>query len=358
MPVVAGVVTGAVVLGAAGAVAMATLGGGGSGPAEVMPGNAFAAATVDLDPSLAQKAAFLRLRGLLPDSDGQDEQGQPNQVLCEVFLSELDCTGDLPWLGQEAGVAAWPSSDPQQAYTAAFIEVSDDQAALKAVTGAYPGATVRDGYLVVDLDDSVPSAAASAEAVEAHGTLAKASGYAADMKKLDLDGIGYGWLDLDTMGDLAKSSGALDDSSVPLDTENLNKLQGSLVGGIALRSDGLQVRALGLGLADDLVVDMGKASQVNELPADSWLAFGMSGLPAALTKAYQDDPTLGGADESLQSMADRYDLQLPQDVSRPLGNDLAFSVAGDTSAAEPSVQVRLAGADADLLNTIADDVLG
>ncbi|PIE26345.1 MAG: hypothetical protein CSA58_09895, partial [Micrococcales bacterium] len=235
---------------------------------------------------------------------------------------------------------------------------SDDQAALEAVTGAYPGATVRDGYLVVDLDDSVPSAAASAEAVEAHGTLAEASGYSADMKKLDLDGIGYGWVDLDTMGDLAKSSGALDDSSVPLDTGNLNKLRGSLVGGIALRSDGLQMRALGLGLADDLVVDMGKASQVNELPADSWLAFGLSGLPAALTKAYQDDPTLGGADESLQSMADRYGLRLPEDVARLLGNDLAFSVAGDMSAAEPSVQVRLAGADADLLNTIADDVLG
>ncbi|PIE27203.1 MAG: hypothetical protein CSA58_05555 [Micrococcales bacterium] len=234
--------------------------------------------------------------------------------------------------------------------------MSDDQAALEAVTGAYPGATVRDGYLVVDLDDSVPSAAASAEAVEAHGTLAEASGYSADMKKLDLDGIGYGWVDLDTMGDLAKSSGALDDSSVPLDTGNLNKLRGSLVGGIALRSDGLQMRALGLGLADDLVVDMGKASQVNELPADSWLAFGLSGLPAALTKAYQDDPTLGGADESLQSMADRYGLRLPEDVARLLGNDLAVGVAGTPSFNDPSIQARFGGADADLLNTIADDV--
>ena len=88
---VGGVVT-ALVLGGAGAFAFQTLSGGGSQPADVLPGDAYAYLRLDIDPSAGQKIAAVRFLGKLPqvkDTLGSDD---PRKRLWE--LASKDASSD------------------------------------------------------------------------------------------------------------------------------------------------------------------------------------------------------------------------------------------------------------------------
>lgn len=187
------------------------LGGGGTQPHDVLPGNAVGYFRIDLDPSAPEKIDALRFLRTFPafekytriDSDRADVR----EVIVDAVLQSADCDLDFdddvaPWLGDRFGVAATPSAgDDGEPRVVAAVQVTDEDGAdegLAALRACDSGDTrtggwaYLDGYmLVAETEQEAAELAAAAEETP----LSDNEQFAADMDTLGEPGVASLWFD-------------------------------------------------------------------------------------------------------------------------------------------------------------------
>ena len=180
---VAGGAAAVVALGAAGAWGVSSFMSGGQQAAAVVPADALAYVSLNLDPDGGQKLEayqtlkkFPALEEYLDASSGGEDL---RRALVEPLLTEADCPGvsfedDVaPWLGNALAVAAVPGGDSVE--PVGFLQVTDEDAAtegIETLAGCSPeddaddmgGTAFSDGWLVVAETDAKAQAAVDAAA--------------------------------------------------------------------------------------------------------------------------------------------------------------------------------------------------
>ncbi|MGC3992967.1 MAG: DUF3352 domain-containing protein [Propionicimonas sp.] len=315
-------------------------GGAGSRPAQVVPASAVGYVQVDLDPSLAQKAAVWQFLRDLPEVRDAVAAGDadPRAIAWKVIaqaegspLAGLDYATDVkPWLGDALAFAAVPHGTGAAGLV--VVQVSDESKARTALTdiaakvGQPCDVTFRDGYALLTLTDDTRAVLAALDA----GTLAQSQAFAADFASLGDPGILAGWADL---GALAKLQGA-DDSS-----EDLAK--GRAVGALSFSADTLALAGRIVGLGD---VGLHGQADIGELPASTWAAVGYAGLGEALQKAWPQVETEAGP--ALEGMG-----LTKEDLIALLGSSVTVGVSSPGSepdlASTPDLGARIVTPDPD-----------
>lgn len=194
----------ALTLSGAGAAAHSAFAASGVQPSGVLPGGAFAFAQVDLDPSLSQKVAAVRLSRRVKGLGELAPGGLPGAKAQAVTAMTTDTGIGLtyadiaPWLGDRAGVAAYTSqrSTTSGVDVAVALQVRDEAAARvtldKAAAKTGIAYSVRRGYALVALDS------ATLERVSAHtSSISQDPVITRDLRLLHGEQVLTGWADLD-----------------------------------------------------------------------------------------------------------------------------------------------------------------
>jgi hypothetical protein len=308
--VVGTAVVGTLVVGAGFAVA-SYLGGGGTQPEEVLPGDTIAYAKVDLDPAMSQKTAALSLLQRFPDLDdgeGSDLTGTLLSPLLEDGTYGLDFETDIePWLGDRIAVAAVPAPGADLGMTAVTaLAVDDDRVMADALRAARDdadfGFAVRDGYVLLAESQDTADRLADDER-----TLADDADFAGDREALGGDRIAVAWADLPAAQTALAASPAFAEvtGGMGLDGEEFS---GRLILGVHAEADALVMEGL-----DFSVSDVGPGPQadgptqlVHELPEDTLAALSMSDLGELATTAWEKADASGALQEELESLGFRH----------------------------------------------------
>jgi hypothetical protein len=332
--------------------AVGALSGGGSQPAEALPSGAFAAVTLDLDPSAGQKLdgfRFLRkfpaLRDKVP-ANGDLREVMFDAVADDAGWGSVDFDSEVaPWLGKRIGAAAYPpatSTDgfPQPTFAVA-LQVSDQDAAETgldrlAVASARngtprPGWAFSGDYAVLAETQSIADRMVR-EAESA--SLASDSHFATDVAAAE-DGILLAWAD---MGAAGKALGA-------------ESLLGGPVSGVLGGAAGASGRSTLVARFDgpDVFEVVGRATGTTtagwsshpvtglaELPASSVLAFGLADGNTLVPKAYDSMRQSFGKqgqdlDDAVTSLEHDYGIKVPDDIAVLFGDNLVAALDGAKS---------------------------
>lgn len=169
-------------------------GGGGSGPETVLPGNAFAFAAVDLEPSGSQRdglADFVRRFPSARSDDADELRERAVTLLTKSF--DLDYASDVkPWLGGHLAIAAFPVAKgrPQSVIAVEATDVAAAKTALAGMNDPPAVATSANYLLIASTQQTLDAALAAAET-----PLSKNPAFSADLAKLDGAQIAVGWVD-------------------------------------------------------------------------------------------------------------------------------------------------------------------
>ncbi|MEO6712591.1 MAG: DUF3352 domain-containing protein [Mycobacteriales bacterium] len=165
------------------------------GPQSVLPGSAFAFATVDLEPGGEHGKALgefvQRFPSAQADSAAQLRERAVSAITRQVHL---DYTQDVqPWLGRHAGVAGFPAAGGRPSFVIA-LEVKDARAAVTALASIAepPAYAERDNYILIAPDKEALAAAVTATDDVA---LAAEPQFVADMARLDGSQLAVAWTD-------------------------------------------------------------------------------------------------------------------------------------------------------------------
>jgi hypothetical protein len=333
--------------------AVGALSGGGSQPADALPSGAFAAVTLDLDPSAGQKLdgfRFLRkfpaLRDKVPTS-GDLREVMFDAVADDAGWGNVDFDSEVaPWLGKRIGVAAYPPATGStdglpQPTVAVALQVSDQDAAQTgldrlAVASARKG-TPRPGWAfsgdyAVLAETQVIADRMVHEAESA--SLASDTNFASDVAAAE-DGILLAWAD---MGAAGKALGA-------------ESMLGGSMSGVLGGATGASGRSTLVARFDgpDVFEVVGRATGTTtagwsshpvtglaELPASSVLAFGLADGNALVPKAYDSMRESFGKqgqdlDEAVTGLQRDYGIRVPDDVAVLVGDNLVAALDGTTS---------------------------
>jgi hypothetical protein len=177
-------VAAAVGLGGWGAYAM--LSGGGAQPADVIPADAVAYVSLDLDPSASQKIEAFKMLKKFPGLDKELGLSTTDDLRRLVFdeikqeegCKDLDYGRDVePWIGERLAVAAVPDAEPGFDAPVFALQVSDADAAREGIGALAACVGTEDGFgftfsgdyvLLTDSEKRAKAVAASA----AEGSLA------------------------------------------------------------------------------------------------------------------------------------------------------------------------------------------
>ncbi|GAA2746155.1 hypothetical protein GCM10009868_30510 [Terrabacter aerolatus] len=369
---VAGVVT-ALALGGAGAFAVQTLSGGGSQPADVLPGDAYAYVRLDIDPSAGQKIAAVRFLSTLPqvkDTLGSDD---PRKKLWDMVAqgSPDDCTAKLaydtdiaPWLGDRIGAAVRPGGTASSPAFAVAIQVKDEAAAKDGLTRLLAcnrndrtDLRMKDGYAII-----TPSGAGDATLAAADkGSLAQNSTFTDDMKALGEQGVMSAWFDMGTgLKQLQQLSGASALATVPA-TGSKGRVAA------ALRFDADYVELAGVVRGTDPTLSVkGDGTEMASLPADTLAAVTVSGADRILDGAW---PTLkkqiegqgapSGEPDPIGQVEQQLGLKLPDDVKILLGRSFTLAMPGqDFSSDVPVIGAKVVSSDAKRADELVGRLMG
>ncbi|HET8987055.1 MAG TPA: DUF3352 domain-containing protein [Humibacillus sp.] len=336
--VVGGIVA-ALVLGGGAVFAVQQLSGGGSQPADVLPGDAYGYVRLDIDPSAGQKIAAVRFLDKLPqirDTLGGDD---PRKKLWDLVAQDAgdDCIAALsydkdiaPWLGDRAGAAVRPGGTGEAPNVALAVQVTDEAKAKEVLGKLFAcdkdGADIetKDGYALV----MPPGTGKATMAAIAKGTLAANSTFSGDMSALGEQGVLSAWFDM-TNG--AKELQDLGAGALGMSSTTAVGAQGRVAA--ALRFDPSYVELAGVVRGAKAVnAAPGDGSQLLNLPDDTAAALHVSGADQAIDAAW---PTLSDQIEGLSGVTggdviaeieQELDVSLPDDLKVLLGRSFTLSV--------------------------------
>ncbi len=365
---VGGVVT-ALVLGGAGAFAFQTLSGGGSQPAEVLPGDAYAYFRLDIDPSAGQKIAAVRFLGKLSqvkDTLGSDD---PRKKLWELASkdSSNDCVAKFsydndiaPWLGDRVGAAVRPGGTSDVPNVAIAIQVKDESAAKDTLTKLFAcdkssdtELRMKDGYAII-----TPTGVGDATlAAVDKGSLAQNATFSEDMNALGEQGIMSAWFDMGSgLKEIQKLSGTSALAAVPA-----AGAKGRVAAALRFDSDYVEMAGVVRG-ADATKAVKGDGAEMASLPADTMAALNVSGADQMLDGAWPElkkqIESLAAADgesDPIGQVEQQLDMKLPDDLKVLLGRSFTLAMPDqDLQSDVPTLGAKVVSSDAKR----ADELVG
>jgi len=362
---VAGVV-GMATLGAGGYFADGLVGGGGERADTMLPANAVAVITVDLDPSVSQKAGAIQFARKFPRSKDLDWDSADKDPRKWVYEQVSKGEPSAPpwsevtrWLGKRAGMAVLPpAAGTTEPSVVVALQVSDQakaKASLAKMTDSDTKAKVGvagegEWVLVSQTQAEADAALASAKG----SSVSDAPVYSADMKALGGEGIANVWLDYPGLASVSDSLAARG-NGMTASASSLTGMAGMKGhGATTLRFDGAALELVG-SFRDLNQVTMpfaGSATVDVSAPADAIGTFSVGGLGAQMAVQWQpildQINTLNGDSAKMTSadLEEQTGLKLPGDLTALLGDQLCLVVAG--TAADPSVGLRVKSAGPDL----------
>ncbi len=308
------------------------LDGGGTQPHDVLPASVVAYARVDADPSASQKIALLRLIRKFPELAKEIGIKDVDQDVRKLLLEDaakscdLDYEDDIkPWIGNRLGVAY--DADLETPIVA--VQVSNEGKARTGINkladcggpGAGTGITFLDGYAIVTPKKGDAAKAATAATKK---PLSDNATYTKDVDALGDEGVFSAWADLKGVATIDELSGFLGP-----DAENI--FAGATTAAVTLRatSSSLELASIGhTGKAAEKV----KTTDIGDLPADTALAFSISGFGDQAAEQFEsgfiDELQGEGLDDDLASFEKEFGLKVPEDIKTLFGDGLTLAVGG------------------------------
>ncbi|WP_040702769.1 hypothetical protein [Nocardiopsis ganjiahuensis] len=349
----------------------------GPQPESVLPGNSVAFGKVDLDVDGSQVLDLMQFVEKLPDEIteetgelDEDTSGPFAEVFAETY--ELDQSEVEAWIGQKAGIASWPATDPEAEFdegmALAVALAVEDPAAAEA---QFETLRDTDDVYFEMVDDFVVFTESEAEINEyndqmsAHGDLASNDVYSGDLGNVPSGSIALAWADL---GELSRMSGFEEELGSEFGATGADSVEGRMTASVRVDGDYLEARTDVFGFEvenEDLtwLADAPGASleAVGGLPADTVMAFGGSGLDEALRTAWEEDniPMLNDSDRSeMESFFNSVGAPLPDGFTSLLGTSTAFGLTSfdpDDYNWEPSFEYRAVDGDESAINGFLDE---
>jgi hypothetical protein len=347
----------------------------GAQPSEALPATTIGYASIDLDPSGAQKIEALRTLNKFPafkDELDLDIDDDIRQAIfeeldlpegCQIFYNE-----DIePWLGERLAVAAVDTGDEDPAIVG-VVQVEDADAADAGLAklrdcgsegGTSGGWVIEDGWAVIGENEEDAQAVVDAtdegtladdpefqELTAAAGSAGIVTLYAApEAGRYLSDSMGgmtgfaedleQGLTGTDALGQLSDSGAALDEpgGDNPM-SEAMKDFKGMAV---AVRFDdgALEIEAAGdpgLNLSSFYSSDRG-ADVVETLPADTAAAIGVGFEEGWLTQVVEQMSSYTGGEMTAADLFEEASratgLDLPQDAETLLGRSAAVSFGSE-----------------------------
>ena len=367
---VAGGAATVVALGAAGAWGVASFMSGGQEAAEVVPADALAYVSLNLDPDGGQKLEayqtlkkFPALEEYLDASSGGEDL---RRALVAPLLEEVDCPGvtfddDVaPWLGNAVAMAALPGGDTPK--PVGFVQVTDEDAATAGIAklaacspeddaDEMAGTAFADGWLVVAETDDEAQAVVDAAAA---GALEGDAGYQTWVEEAGGAGIVTAYVAADAP---AAAFAAAEEDLPEGESAELETVEGlfdDFEGGAAVlrfADESLEVETAFGGLPQ--VTAPGEDSGIGDLPDTTAVAYGLAvsdTFVQDLVDAYAEVAGQQEVDQLLQQGEEATGLSLPEDLQALLGDGIAVALDGSadfsgdmSSPASVPVGLRITG---------------
>lgn len=332
--------------------------GAGAQPAEALPASTLGYASIDLDPSAAQKVeAFQMLRKFpaIKDELGLDSGDDLRKKLFDEIQAGGGCP-DLgyrvdiePWLGNRAAAAA-VDTGADAPTPVLVLQVTDEDAAdaglakiRSCATGGHAGANdvggwvIRDGWAVIAESEELATTVAD-EAAES--SLADDEDYRGWSDEVGDAGIvslyaapAVGGYLADHLGELSGLMGA-PAGTVPDETTKAMKDFRGAAATIRFDDGSLELEAAGDpgGSEDGLEATDAGDDVVATLPADTAAALGFGFAQGWFTELVDQMAAGGGeltAAELMSQLSDASGLDLPGDAEALAGESVSLSVGGD-----------------------------
>lgn len=350
-----GGVAAAVALGAAGAWAWSTYGGGGDRPADVLPASTFGYVAVDLDPAAGQKleaVTTLRKFPALKDA-GVSEDADLAKTLGDKLAADGSCANfDFgrvvsPWLGKRAAVAAVTLGD--KAVPVGVVQVRDEKAAdagllalracsengdARSTKGVERSWVVRDGWAYVAADTATATQVADAAAKSTLG--ADSSAYRTWTDRVGDQGVLSAYVAPKVGPQLKKLVTALDPGS-SADAAGIEGVLSSYDdypgGAMTLRfaDGGLELETVGgLDASTKAFLGNGAGAAITRLPDDTLAALAVSPAKGWVEAQLKPLTQQGGvsSEELYQGVEEATGLQMPEDLETLLGRTSVLSLGG------------------------------
>ena len=349
-------------------VALGLLGGGvwaassllgtGAQPAEALPASTLGYASIDLDPSAAQKVEAFRMLRKFPaikDELGLASGDDLRKKLFDEIQAQASCP-DLgyrvdiePWIGDRAAVAA-VDTGADSPTPVLVLQVTDEdkaEAGLGKIRSCATGGSgandlggwaLEDGWAVIAETDELAGTVADAAA---ESSLADDGDYQRWSEEVGDAGIvnlyaapAAGKYFLDNVADLGAMTGAAGGATPGEMTAALKDFKG---GAATIRFDdgALELEAAGdPGVPGDgpQATDRGD-DLVASLPADTAAALGFGfaegWFPELVDQMSASMPGEVGAEELMKQLGDASGLDLPGDVEALTGESVAVSLGSD-----------------------------
>jgi hypothetical protein len=354
--------------------AVSLVGFGGPQPESVLPGNSVAFGKVDLDIDGSQVMDLLRFVGKLPD-EVTEETGEVEEDTSGVFAEAFEVgQGEVEeWIGQKAGIAAWPATNPE-------AEVESGLALALALSVEDPGAAEAtferlresDDVHYEMVDDFVVFTEGAAgiseynDQMSAHGDLEASGPYSGDLGNVPNGSIALAWMDFGAFSEL---TGFDEEFGSEFGATGTGSVEGRITASVRVDGDYLEARmdVFGFGVEDDDLTWLADApgtglDAMGGLPSGTVMAFGGSGLDESLRTAWEDDslPFLNAsARGEAESFFNSVGAPLPDGFTSLLGGSTAFGLTSfdpDDYNWEPSFEYRAVGGDERALSGFVDEV--
>ncbi len=315
-----------------------------------MPANTTAFVGVNLDPNASQKVAMLQFLlhfdAFKNASDVTSSAEDVRKRLIEQALSSALCQGVsydadfAPWLGSAIGVGVVGERsssddavvaikvDDQSKATAALTKIRTCAASTSDSTDNF-GFAFEHGFVL--LASSQDQATAFAQAADQQ-SLADTASFKSDMGALGERGVATMWADLSVLTNLAGRTNPLGTGSQP----NVPIAHGSRIA-LTFRFQDNVAEIAAVGTSDAIPAPTTISNQVGKLPADTSMAFSLSGGKKWVATGWDKltrslSPT--DVDQLVTKVSEQSGLQLPGDLETLLGDNVLF--AGSVQGLDPN----------------------
>ncbi|QVJ01075.1 hypothetical protein KGD82_22895 [Nocardiopsis eucommiae] len=353
---------------------------GGPQPESVLPGNSVAFAKVDLDIDGSQVMDLIRFSQKLP-AEITEETGEVEEdttgVFAEAFAEEFDVDRAEvdEWIGQKAGVAAWPAADEAAVVDdgmalAMALSVKDAGAAESTLDRLREDGdleyTMVDDFVVLSEDEAAISE--YNEQMSAHGDLEGNDTYSGDLDGVPSGSIALAWMDLGAFGNL---TGVDQELAAEFGTGLDATVEGRMTASVRVDGDYLEARmdVFGFEVDDEGLTWLADApgasvEAMGGLPSGTSAAFAGSGMDQALSTAWESDglPFLDdGSRSEMEAFFNSVGAPLPDGFTSLLGGSTAIGLSGfeDVSlGSEPSFAYRAVGGDQAAIEGFLEESFG
>ena len=357
---------------------------GGPQPESVLPGSAFGFGKVDLDIDGSQAVDLLNFVDKLPDemSDEFDdvEEDDTSAPFAETFAQsyDLDESEVEEWIGQKVGVAYWntdhPDSTNSDGVGHAIALAVEDAGAADALFGELTRTHDVHHEMVDDFvvfTDDPAGIEDYNDQMETHGDLESDDTYSGDLGSVPSGSIALAWSDLGAMSD---NEAFANEFAAEFGTSA--GLAGRMTAAFRVTGDYLEARMDVFGFeveGTDLSWAAGGSGTaveaMGDLPEDTTVALGGSGLDQMLRTAWENDelPLFDEGDRrEMESALNSIGAPLPEGFTSLLGTSTAFGLSdldlGSMNspygpAMEPSLLFRAVGGDERALQGFVDEVV-